>query len=54
MMHSQVRELMERLLLYAPFDAAADQFGANLMHDALPPLLGPGQFLLVHTPPPSI
>lgn len=38
---SKVRELMERLLLYAPFDAAADQFGANLMHDALPPLLGP-------------
>lgn len=38
---SKVKELMERLLLYAPFDAAADQFGANLMHDALPPLLGP-------------
>ncbi|XP_050738942.1 ribosomal oxygenase 1-like isoform X2 [Eriocheir sinensis] len=38
---SKVKELMERLLLYAPFDAAADQFGASLMHDALPPLLGP-------------
>ncbi|KAG0716285.1 Ribosomal oxygenase 1 [Chionoecetes opilio] len=38
---SKVKELMERLLLYAPFDAAGDHLGAGLMHDALPPLLGP-------------
>lgn len=42
-----MEKLVTKLLKYAPLDAAVDQRGANLMHDALPPLLTPGYIFII-------
>jgi len=36
---NKVKELMTKLIDYAPIDAAVDQMGKKLMHDVLPPAL---------------
>ncbi|KAG8233437.1 hypothetical protein J437_LFUL010548 [Ladona fulva] len=38
----KVSSLMKRLFDHAPIDAAVDQMGKQLMHDALPPYISPG------------
>ena len=40
---NKVHDLIDKLFSKAPIDAAVDQFGKQLMHDALPPRLESGK-----------
>lgn len=44
---NKLRILTDKLFRYAPVDAAADQLGKQLVHDALPPMLETGKLLTV-------
>ena len=41
----KVQQLMNRLMTYAPVDAAADQMAKKYIHDSLPPVLTEGSCL---------